>query len=137
MAPTGFAGLSTTALPTGLWLILTWEGDPARLIERLSEACQVNLPMVQTPSAVDIAEVIDDPLARALFSIGEDSRHVDHEAFARLVVDRIEEGFAIESDAKENLVIQWFNYRDRVWVKAGGGRRLQQRVIDVCREAPL
>ena len=79
-------------------------------------------------------KVKNDPLARALASIRAGMNQVDHEAFARLVLSQIDKEFLVESEAKENVTIQWWDAGRKVWVKAGGGRRLCMKVVDVCRK---
>lgn len=109
---------------------------PSNFAELL-QILQTEMPDIEWPSelgetnAVELAEVQNDPLARALYSLT--CKYVDHEAFARVVTRELDGSFAIEDDSKENLVIQWFNPSSLVWVRAGGGRRLNQVVIDICR----
>jgi hypothetical protein len=74
---------------------------------------------------------MSDPLARALVSLKD--RFADHEAFARLVIDKLDDTYMVENDAKENVTVQWWDPLRRVWVRAGGGRRLQMKVVDICR----
>ena len=85
-----------------------------------------------TPGDIEI--IVNDPLARALASIGKAMNHVDHEAFARIVISHIGEYFLLESEAKETLTVQWWDDSRKLWVRAGGGRRLQTHVIDICRK---
>ena len=86
-----------------------------------------------SPALVDISEIRDDPLARALYSLS--TRYTDHEAFARVCMREMSSTpYAIEDNAKENLVIQWWDAAKCVWTRAGGGRRLQQHVVDICRK---
>ena len=73
-------------------------------------------------SLADIETLMNNPLARAVASLK--NRFVDHEAFARLVIEKLDDTFMIENDAKENVTVQWWDPLRRVWVRAGGGRRL-------------
>jgi hypothetical protein len=85
-------------------------------------------------SAGDIDTVINDPLARALKSITHGTGQIDLEAFARLVISKLDNSLLLGTDAKENLTVQWWYESRKVWVRAGGGRRLAMKVIDICRE---
>lgn len=92
-------------------------------------------PVLAKASQGDIEVIQNDPLARALASCGRTlSNNIDHEAFARLVISKVDKNFLLESEAKENVTVQWWDEDRKVWVKAGGGRRLQTKVIDVCRK---
>ena len=74
------------------------------------------------------------PLARAMASLGKGMSRVDHEAFAHVAASQIDKECLVEDEANENIVIQWWDSVRKVWVKAGGGRRLGVKVVDVCRK---
>ena len=49
----------------------------------------------------------------------------NHTAFAKLIASELgTSNYAVEKIDKENLVIQWFDGRNRVWVRGGGARNL-------------
>jgi hypothetical protein len=109
-----------------------WEELLKVLIE---EEPDVAWPQTLEPATPDDIEVvINDPLVRALASIGGALNHVDHEAFARVVIEHIGNNFLIESEAKETVTVQWWDDARKLWVRAGGGRRLQMHIVDICRK---
>jgi hypothetical protein len=67
----------------------------------------------------------DELIKRALLSM-DPRLPVDHSAFAKLIALRLERRYALERVDKENLVIQWFDPRKRVWVRGGGARVLHE-----------
>jgi hypothetical protein len=82
---------------------------------------------------VNIGELLDDPLSRALASL-RDPRSVRHQAFAEVVAQELRDEFVLERNDKENLVIQWFDFeKSRIWVRAGGARKLWQKTSKVLR----
>lgn len=107
--------------------------------QELRETLAHEVPHMAWPDTLDPASpgdvetIINDPLARALSSIGKGHANVDHEAFARIVVNHIGMHFLVESEAKETMTVQWWDPARKLWVRAGGGRRLNMHVVDVCR----
>ncbi len=78
-----------------LWRVLAHEGPG------------VDWPLDLTPaSEADVETIINDPLARALSSIGKGHANVDHEAFARIVIEHIANSSLVESEAQENITVK-------------------------------
>ena len=63
-------------------------------------------------------------MARAELSIMK-KVSTNHMAFARLIALELKGmNYAVEKVDKENLVVQWFDQRQRTWVRGGGARNL-------------
>ena len=89
---------------------------------------RLDLPEL-TPDRVQ--ELLEDPLHRALYSL--EAGDVDHDAFARVVARELDGTFAIEREDKENLTVQWFDKARKIWVRAGGARRLWCETTSILR----
>ena len=63
-------------------------------------------------------------MSRAELSLAKGVQR-NHTAFAKLIALELgTSNYAVEKIDKENLVIQWFDGRNRVWVRGGGARNL-------------
>ena len=76
--------------------------------------------------------VRDDVMARALRSL-RPREHLDHIAFATIVVPLLSGHFAIEREDKEALTLQYFCCKRRLWIRGGGARHLRQHVSEILR----
>ena len=76
--------------------------------------------------------VRDDVMTRALRSL-KPRAHLDHIAFANIVVPLLSGHFAIEREDKETLTLQYFCEKRRLWIRGGGTRHLRQHVSDILR----
>ena len=101
------------------------------LLAMLREEFGSDFVLGSKPAPERLEEIYEDPLPRALRSL--DEKDADHDAFARVVARELNGTYLVERDDKENLTIQWFDGARRIWVRAGGARRLWQEATDVLR----
>ncbi len=85
--------------------------------------------MCKAPSGIDKKS----PLYRALRSITVRG-HVNHMAFAQLVLQQLSPHFVLEREDREVLVIQWYHPGQALWKRAGGARRLRQQAYEILSE---
>ena len=74
----------------------------------------------------------EDMAARALFSL-QKGESIDHVAFAKVALSKLGGEFVIEREDKEILIVQWFDWQRRLWVRAGGSRQLEDKTSEVLR----
>ena len=103
----------------------------------LIDATEVDWPVSLEPAGeADVDVITDDPLARARASMCAKGglSAMDHAAFAKIVIQHLDKTLILERNDKETPVIQWWNAQTKGWVRAGGGRRLEERVPEVLRK---
>ena len=115
-----------------------WKEVPQTIADllRIARLEQPSLAWLDTETDIDDAEELrntqEDMLTRALFSL-QKGESVDHVAFAKLVLAELKDEFVIEREDKECLIVQWFDWTKRRWVRAGGSRHLEDKASEVLR----
>jgi hypothetical protein len=80
-----------------------------------------------------VSDMKADPIHRAIRSISTKG-HVNHMAFAQVILRELGPHYVLEREDREVLVVQWFHEEQRVWKRAGGARRLRQKAYEILNE---